>query len=100
MEGNKKRISYYREEIERMRDEGLTHRQIGEKLGYTKMQVKAFAKRERQKQRENFERTLPESKEKTNENMITDPKKMQKEIERLKMENELLRDFLQRIGKG
>ena len=44
-------IQEYEKEIVELQEQGLTHREIGEKLGFTKEQIKEFIKRRRRKER-------------------------------------------------
>lgn len=44
-------IKEYEREILKLKEDGLTHRQIGDKLGFTKEQIKEFFKRYHKKQR-------------------------------------------------
>ena len=44
-------IQQYEKEILRLREEGLTHREIGEKLGFKKRQIKEFFSRLHAKER-------------------------------------------------
>ena len=44
-------IQEYEEEILELKKEGKTHREIGEKLGFSRTQVKKFIERYHQKQR-------------------------------------------------
>ena len=40
MEEEKRRISYYGKEIKELREKGLTHKEIGEELGFKREQIK------------------------------------------------------------
>ena len=44
-------IEPYQEEILKLKEQGLSHREIGEKLGFSKVQIKEFFKRLRRKER-------------------------------------------------
>ena len=95
-----KKIKQHKEEIYQMKEEGLTYREIGEKLGYTRDQVKYFVKRQRQRQKKAIGKEISlKHRGRPRKNPITNQKEMEEEINRLKMENELLRDFLQSIGR-
>ncbi len=82
-----------------MKEEGLTYREIGEKLGYTRMQVKEFVRRQRRKLQKLNSEIVPKHRGRPRKNPITNREEMEQEINRLKMENELLRNFLQSIGR-
>lgn len=45
MWGEYKHIQQYEAEIQRLKSEGYTHREIGQTLGFTKTQVKKFVER-------------------------------------------------------
>lgn len=94
-----KKIKQYEKEISKMHEEGFTYRKIGEKLGYTKTQVKEFAKRQRKRIKEHSTKTVPKRRGRPRKKPITSQREMELEINKLKMENELLRDFLQSFGR-
>ena len=50
MSGNYRHIKQYEKEIKKLREQGLTQREIGERFGLTKEQIKEFFKRERKEQ--------------------------------------------------
>ena len=95
-----KKIKHYKEEIYQIKDEGLTYREIGEKLGYTKMEVKEYVRRQRRKLQKNNSEIIPKRRGRPRKEPITNQKEMEQEIEQLEMENKLLRDFLRSIGRG
>ena len=70
-------IKQYYEEMEQMHQEGHSCREIGEKFGFTKEQVKECLRRPR--------------KDAAPRDIVAE---QACEIQRLRMENELLRDFL------
>lgn len=77
-------------EVRRLKEEGKTNREIAEALGLAnKDVVKQLLTRERRKERQIKEGVFPRPKGR--------PKKesLEAELERLRMENQLLRDFLQ-----
>ena len=85
------------EKILAMKAAGYKKREIAEELGLTKEQVKEFLKRHRRKDRR-IAAGLPvrpqgrPSKDSAPRDIVLE---QEYEIRRLKMENELLRDFLQ-----
>ena len=98
-------IQHYGEEIFKLIEKGLTHKEIGQRLGFTKEQVKGFIKRQHKKERkiaagisvkkkgrppknDKFAKT-----DKVNELKYIIARKDAK-IKALEMENELMRDFL------
>ena len=82
-------LEQYEESILQMKAKGCTRREIAEKVGITPGQVHQFLCRYNRKQRNIEAGVLPKKKgrpSKTNS--------LEVEISRLRMENELLRDFL------
>lgn len=103
-------IQEYGKEILEMKEKGLTHREIAEKLGLTKGQVKDFVKREHRKERKAAAGIALKKKgrppkddkfsniDKVNELKYIIARKDAK-IKALEMENELMRDFLSLTGR-
>ena len=98
-------ISNYEKEILELKSKGLTLREIGAKLGFTKEQVKNFIYRYNEKQRKikagvalKTKGRPPKDYEITEEMKINELKyiiaRKDSKIKRLEMENELMRDFL------
>ena len=100
-----KHISQYEKEILELREKGLTYREIGEKLGFTKSQIKGFFSRLHIKERK-LEAGMslkrkgrpPKDYVAREEDKIAELKyilaRKEAKIKTLKMENELMRDFL------
>ena len=91
-------------EILKMRAEGKTRREIAESLGLEKSQIKSWINRYNREQAQRKAGILPKEKGRPRKNVEpTSPEEIIKEqayeISRLKMENELLRDFLQSVGR-
>lgn len=90
------KIDQYEKQILSMREEGKTHREIAESLGLEKEQIKKWLRRYRIK-KEKIESGIPirtrgqHRKNSEPKNIIAE---QAYEIQRLKMENDLLRDFL------
>ena len=89
-------------EIKAMLAEGKTQREIAEHYGYRDKQVvKELLKRERRKERKSEAGILPRSKGRPRKDAT--PREIVAEqayeIRRLRMENKLLRDFLQFTGR-
>lgn len=84
-------------EILEMRSQGMTLREIGEKLGFTYKEMRGFLTRYNQKQKKLAAGILPKPKGRPKKGEVREPSiaEYKYEIERLKMENKLLRDFLQ-----
>ena len=98
-------ISKYEKEILELKSQGLTRKEIGEKLGFTKEQVHNFITRYNEKQRKiktgiaiRTKGRLPKDYEITEDMKINELKyiiaRKDSKIKRLEMENELMRDFL------
>lgn len=51
MPGNYRHIKQHKKEIMRLKEQGLTQREIGERFGLSREQIKDFLKRERRKER-------------------------------------------------
>ena len=98
-------IQQYEKEILELKEQGLTHKQIGVRLGFTKKQVKNFFHRYNEKQRKVAAGVALRKKgrpskddkytetDKVNELKYIIARKNAK-IKALEMENELMRDFL------
>lgn len=80
-----------------MKEAGYTHKQIGEELGYNQEQIKQLVKRNRKKQKKQL--TVQKQRGRPRKKPLSTEDEYQKRIEQLEMENELLRSFLQEIGR-
>ena len=98
-------IEQYEKEIMKLREEGLSQREIGERLGFRKEQIKGFCKRKRQKERKIAAGIAIKKKGRpakdcvvTEEDKLADLRyklaRKDTHIKQLEMENELMRDFL------
>lgn len=98
-------IQEYEKEINRLRSDGKTHREIAEQLGFTKNQVKRFFERQNAKQRK-IEAGIairrkgrpPKDYVVTEQDKVAELRyilaRKEAKIKALEMENELMRDFL------
>lgn len=88
-----------------LKNEGYTYREIGERLGYTRNEIKDFMERYNRKQRKieagialKAKGRPPKDYEITEDMKINELKyiiaRKDNKIKRLEMENELMRDFL------
>lgn len=96
----------YEEEIVRMKREGKTRQEIGEALGFNKVQIKNFIERYNEKQRKlaagivihRKGRPLKKDAEVTEQTKADELRhilaRKEARIKELEMENELMRDFL------
>ena len=110
MATNYRHIQMYGKEIFEMKEKGLTHKEIGEKLGLTKEQVKGFVKREHNKERNaaagitlKKKGRPPKDDKFSNTDKVNELKyiiaRKDAKIKTLEMENELMRGFLSLIGR-
>lgn len=98
-------IKIYEKEIIELKSQGFTHREIGEKLGFTKEQIHNFISRHNAAHRK-LEAGIalkkrgrpPKDCKITDTDKVTELKYMlarkESKIKQLEMENELMRDFL------
>ena len=88
-------------EIVEMKESGKTKREIAEYFGLTTEQVKELLKRYRRRERKIAAGIMPRPKGRPRKDAA--PRDLETEqayeIDRLKMENKLLRDFLQYAGR-
>ena len=82
-------LEQYEETILQMKAKGCTRREIAEKVGITPEQVHQFFCRYNRRQRNIAAGVLPKKKGRPSK-----AKSLEDEVLRLRMENELLRDFL------
>ncbi len=97
-------IEQYEKEIFELREQGLTKREIGEKFGFSKEQIKGVLQRKRRREEKLSYGILPKkrgrpSREQTAQRNTTAELQYQlarknARIKQLEMENELMRDFL------
>lgn len=103
-------ISQYEREILELRARGMTNREVGESLGFSKVQIKDFIRRYNRKQRKieagialKAKGRPPKDYEITDDMKINELKyiiaRKDSKIKHLEMENELMRDFLQRTER-
>ena len=78
-----------------MREAGLTRQEIADELGLTKIQIKSWVNRYNQRNKKLAVGIMPKPKGRPRKDGQTPRQDVQKELERLRMENKLLRDFLQ-----
>lgn len=82
-----------------MRTEGLTLREIGDELGLSYKQMRDWSYRHNREQRNVAIGKEPRPKGRPRKDGQPPRQNAQKELERLRMENKLLRDFLQSVGR-
>lgn len=82
-----------------MHSEGETHRAIAEVYGMEREQVKKFLKRHREKQALLREGKTSKPKGRPRKDGQLARQKLEPELKQLRMENKLLRDFLQSVER-
>ena len=103
-------IMQYKEEILRLKSEGYTQREIGEKLGFSKEKVKDFLHRNKENEAKKEAVIVIKSKGRPQKDGAILPKSIQQSskitqlqyelamkeryVKQLEMENKLMRDFL------
>ena len=103
-------IKQYENEILQLKSEGLTHREIGERLGFEQIKVKKFLERHRNNQKKLSAGIIIKPKGRPRKDGSKLPPSIQqlskltqfqyelamkeRQIKRLELENELMRDFL------
>ena len=105
-----RRIQQYEKKILDLKEQGLTHKEIGDQLGFTRKQIKEFFYRQREKERK-LEAGIalkkkgrpPKDDKFTETDKINELKyiiaRKDAKIKALEMENELMRDFLSLTGR-
>jgi len=87
------KIKQYGAQLEELKRAGKTNREIAEELGLKKEQVKGYFKRSRKEQRlRGYPRSRKDDAQKTNQ-------ALRSELKSLRMEVELLRDFLEELER-
>ena len=89
-----------REEIAEMNREGYTHREIGERLGYSREQIKAYFKRLHKKVRTGTELEVPKRRGRPRSTPLSLRREKELRIKELEREVQLLRSFLHACGRG
>ena len=88
-------IEQYEPLILQMREGGMTRREIADELGLTKAQIKRWINRYNHRQSQLSAGITPNRKGRPRKRPLSSIEEYEREISRLKMENQLLRDFLQ-----
>ena len=86
------------EEVFRRKAAGETNREIGEHFGLTKEQVKQLATRQRRKQRLMEQGYIPRPKGRPRKDASDEGIRQHNELVQLRMQVELLRNFLSEVG--
>lgn len=95
------KINQYEKEILQWKSEGITNREIARRLGMEYSQVHNWVSRYNERQRKLKARIVPRKKGRPRKD--SEPRDIVAEqtyiIQRLRMENELLRDFMRSMGR-
>ena len=94
------KIQVLEPEIESMQQAGKTHREIAEHFGLERSQVKKCLERRRARQRRQAAGIQPKPKGRPRKDGQPPQQSDAAELKRLRMENQLLRDFLELAGRG
>ena len=89
----------YQGDGQKMREEGRTRQEIADTLGLEKEQIKNWINRYNREQARLAARLPPKRRGRPRGNGYTTIEECQYEIQRLKIENKLLRDFLRFTGR-
>lgn len=87
------------EEVFRRKAAGETNREIGERFGLTKRQVEQLVNRQNRKQRLVANGYLPRPKGRPRKDVADENVRQQNELIQLRMQVELLRNFLLEAGR-
>lgn len=92
-------IKLIEDQIKELRNAGKTRQEIADELGLEKVQIKSWINRYNRKQRQLEHGIETRRRGRPPKGYVTTEADKDHEIKRLKMENELLRDFLRIAGR-
>ena len=92
-------INIMETQIISMRKTGMTRQEIADELGLTKKQIKDWITRYNRRKEMLKQGMVPKAKGRPRKDGLPPREDTQKELERLRMENKLLRDFLRSIER-
>lgn len=87
------------EEVFRRKAAGETNREIGEQFGLSKEQIRGLVKRQNRKQRLIENGYIPRPKGRPRKTEVTEEMRRNNELVELRMQVELLRNFLSEVGR-
>lgn len=87
------------EEVFRRKEAGQTNREIGELFGLSKIQIKQLVARQNRKRRKMAAGYLPKPKGRPRKKAIDEATRVQNELKELRMQVELLQNFLYEAGR-
>lgn len=88
-----------KEEVFRRKENGETNREIAESFGLTKKQIKQLVSRENRKERAIKNGYIPRPKGRPRKGAETEEMKRNNEVAQLRMQVEVLRNFLYEVGR-
>ena len=94
-----KKIEMLSDEIFRLKEQGKTHREIGDLYGLTKEQIKGFVNRQNRKQQLLDKGYVPRPKGRPRKNSLDESTLLQNELIELRMKVDVLQNFLCAIGR-
>ena len=92
-------VQHLAEEIFRRKQNGETNREIGEVFGLTKRQIKQLVSRENRRRKAIANGYILRPRGRPRKTAQTEMERKSNEIVRLKMQVELLRNFLSEVGR-
>ena len=87
------------EEVFRRKAAGETNREIGAHFGLSKEQIKGLVKRQNRKRRLIASGYVPQPKGRPRKGLLNEEQKRNNELIELRMQVELLRNFLSEVGR-
>ena len=93
------KVQILSEEVFARKEAGETHREIAESYGLSKKQISKLVERERLKQRKIAAGYVPKSKGRPRKTQQSEDAQRNQEVAKLRMEIELLRNFLSEVGR-
>lgn len=93
------KVEILSEEVFRRKAAGETNREIGEHFGLSKEQIKELVKRQNRKRRLIANGYVPQPKGRPRKGQISEEQKRNNELVELRMQVELLRNFLSEAGR-
>ncbi len=93
------KVAELTEEIRERKANGETNREIGKSYGLSKRQVAQLITRQNRKERKIAAGYIPRPKGRPSKKPVTEEEKRNMEIQQLRMQVELLRNFLFEVGR-
>ena len=93
------KVEMLSEGVFRRKAAGETNREIGAHFGLSKAQIKELVKRQNRKQRLIANGHAPQPKGRPRKSLLNEEQKRDKELVELRMQVELLRNFLSEVGR-